>query len=280
MMKVIARLLGLVAMVLSPSYVVAQQVATIGIGDITYSAQNRSAERSSDYVLKALNTGINRELLSTRKFSVLEYPQLTNRLSQQGRTLDGYYAKKYTGNAVNQVGLDYILKADVTEFGLYKQGNAGVEKSIGSLELDFELVAVGDATSDFNSSLSAQHSVTLQVDAGVSNQEVLDHAIARAVDQLVDQVVATLFPIRIMRIDEAGTVTLNYGAGLLEQGDTVFIYPADADIEIDKSGKPADGAVATLQVTSSERKFATAQALSGFQDLEKGQKGKLLLSGS
>lgn len=34
MMKVIARLLGLVAMVLSPSYVVAQQVATIGIGEL------------------------------------------------------------------------------------------------------------------------------------------------------------------------------------------------------------------------------------------------------
>jgi len=210
-------LLSLAALLLSSSQVMAQQVGTIGIGDVTYSAKNSSTVRSSQYVLNAFNNGISRKLANTRKFSVLGYSELTDRLKKQGRTLDGYYAKTYTGTT------------------------------------------------------------KIQVSGETSAQEVLDAAIQRAVYQLVDQVISSLFPIRVMKIDDNGMVTLNYGAGWLEAGDTIFVYPADAEVVIDKSGNSIGDAVATLKVFTSDRKFAVAQAVNGYEGLEKGQKGKLLL---
>jgi len=276
-MKIMTGLLSLAALLLSSSQVMAQQVGTIGIGDVTYSAKNSSTVRSSQYVLNAFNNGISRKLANTRKFSVLGYSELTDRLKKQGRTLDGYYAKTYTGNAITQVGLDYILKADVTEFGLFKQKLSVGENAVGVLELDFELVGVADFTKGFSSSLSAQHTTKIQVSGETSAQEVLDAAIQRAVYQLVDQVISSLFPIRVMKIDDNGMVTLNYGAGWLEAGDTIFVYPADAEVVIDKSGNSIGDAVATLKVFTSDRKFAVAQAVNGYEGLEKGQKGKLLL---
>jgi len=113
-MKLIVRFLGLVAMLLSSAQVFAQQVGTIGMGDITFSAKKGTQIRTSDSVIGALNSGIIRALLETRKFTVLDYAQLTARTNKQGRSLTGYYGREYTGNAVTQSGLDYILKADVT----------------------------------------------------------------------------------------------------------------------------------------------------------------------
>jgi len=212
-MKIMTGLLSLAALLLSSSQVMAQQVGTIGIGDVTYSAKNSSTVRSSQYVLNAFNNGISRKLANTRKFSVLGYSELTDRLKKQGRTLDGYYAKTYTGNVVkmplaclslilNWLAWPILLKASVRVY---------------------------------------LHNTLLK-----------------------------------FKYDN-GMVTLNYGAGWLEAGDTIFVYPADAEVVIDKSGNSIGDAVATLKVFTSDRKFAVAQAVNGYEGLEKGQKGKLLL---
>jgi len=107
----------------------------------------------------------------------------------------------------------------------------------------------------------------------------MEQAIQQSVSQLVDQVISTLHPIRIMRIDDDSVITLNYGQGILESGDTILVYPKEQDIELDASGEPVGEAIATLQVITTQKKFASAQALDGFDRLEKGQKGQLVLTG-
>ncbi len=274
-MKIIIKFLGLAAVLLSSSQVFAQQVGTIGMGDITFSAKKSNEARASDSVISALNNGINRALVETRKFTVLDYAQLTARINEQGRNLAGYYAKEYTGNAVTQSGLDYILKAEVTEFGIFSRKRGSSDTSTALVDMDFELIGVADDTDEFNSSVIAQVSTQVPLADQKAAQDMLDKAIEQAIDQLVDQVISRLFPIKVMKIDEAGAITLNYGGGLLEAGDTVLVYPADSDITDEVSGD----SIATLQIIRTEQKFSIAQALDGYEAIEKGQKGQLVLTG-
>ena len=280
-MKTMAKFFGLLVMLsVAATNSHAQQVGTIGVGDITFSAKKNDSLRSTEKILSALSAGINNGLTETRKFTVLDSAQLKTRINKQGRNLNDYYAKKYSGNALSQAGLDYILKADVTELGLFKNTRGKSENTIGLVDIDFELIGVADVTNDFSSSVTAQFSTRIDAGDNEAAQDVLDKAIQKAVDRLVDQLVSSLFPIRVMKIDESGAITLNYGEGLFEVGDTVLVYPLGTDIAIDKSAEPADGAVATLQIISTKRKFSTAQALAGVEALEKGQKGQRLLNGS
>jgi len=147
------------------------------------------------------------------------------------------------------------------------------------IDIDFKLLGVADATEDVSSSVSAQASVRLPQEGTPNSTEIMEQAIQQSVSQLVDQVISTLHPIRIMRIDDDSVITLNYGQGILESGDTILVYPKEQDIELDASGEPVGEAIATLQVITTQKKFASAQALDGFDRLEKGQKGQLVLTG-
>lgn len=256
-----------------------QQVGTIGVGDISYSAEPNQALMPVEKVLSTLDSKINSALIKTRKFTVLDYAQLKSRIEQQERTLEGYYAKQYTGNAVNLRGLDYILKADVTEFGLLEEKRDNSENAVGSIDIDFEVIGVADVTDDFSSSVSAQYSTRITAADTELDQDLIDRAIQQGVDQLVDRLISTLFPIRVMKIADDGTITLNYGEGLFDVGDTVLVYPKGTDIVTDESGEVIGDAIATLQIITTERKFSLAQALKGQEALEKGQKGQLVLSG-
>lgn len=255
----------------------AQTVATIGVGDITYSA-GTSELRPKENVISALDSGLNEALLNTRKFTVLNYAALTERLQKQGLNLDGYYNKSYTGTEYSQAGLDYILTADVTDFGLQSQARGSEQSAESLVEIEFKLIGVADVTSDIESDVSAKISKQVSEGSAASGQ-LLDEAIDQAVEQLVDKVISSLFPIRVMQIAEDGEIKLNYGAGVLAPGDKILIYPLDKELVFDEGAEVAADSIATLQIVASETKFARAKALDGLDQIVKGQQGQLLLTG-
>lgn len=258
--------------------VMAQTVGSIGIGDITIDASVDEPLKSRADTIEAIESGLNNALIKTRKFTVLNHDQLTDRLRKQGRSLASYYDKSYSGTEYSQAGLDYILTANVTELGVFTKKRSKSENVIGLLDIDFRLIGVADVTSDISSGVSAQ--VSKRVVTGDENQvdEVLDEVVAQAVNQLVDQVIAGLFPVRVMQIADNGEIKLNYGAGLLSPGDTVLVFPKGQDVVVDESGEVIAESIATLQIVSVEKKFAAAQALTGFSNIEKGQQGHVLLT--
>jgi hypothetical protein len=278
LMNKIVGLLSLAAMLISSAQVCAQQVGTIGIGDITVSAEASVERHTVEGIITAVSSGINTGLNNTRKFSVLDYRQLQTRITQQDRSLADYYNKKYTGNALSQAGLDYILRTDVTEFSLLAEAPDGSEKSTALMNIEFELIGVADVTDSLNSKVVTQISKSISARDDDSGEKLLDSVIQRAVKQLVDQVVSNLFPVRVMKITEEGVITMNYGEGMFTVGDTVMIYPIGTDATVDQSGEPMGASIATLQITSTEQKFAIAKVLDGQQALEKGQKGQLVLT--
>ncbi|MFT5571998.1 MAG: hypothetical protein ACI9FR_000919 [Cryomorphaceae bacterium] len=68
----------------------AQTVGTIGVGDISLSASGDQL-RSKESVISAIDSGLNTALKETRKFSVLDYAQLSKRIEKQGLNLQDYY---------------------------------------------------------------------------------------------------------------------------------------------------------------------------------------------
>lgn len=257
---------------------VAQTIGTIGVGDIRYSAPKQTL-LPQENVLSSIGGNLNSALIGTRKFTVLDYPQLEQRLTAQGLNLEGFYTKSYQSTELQQIGLDYILTAEVVKFGLFEQPRGAATDAIGLVDIDYKLLGVADATEGFESNVSAQTRVRVAKGSTADKDAILDQAIKQAVGQLVDQVISSLHPIRVMKIADNSVITLNYGEGLLAAGDTILVYPKDQEIKVGASGEPLGQAIATLQVIDTQKKFATAQAVDGFDKLEKGQKGQLLLTG-
>jgi hypothetical protein len=256
----------------------AQTVGTIGVGDISFSAKG-DQPRSKESVISAIESGLNSALKETRKFSVLDYAQLSERIGKQGLSLDGYYNKTYSGTEYSQAGLDYILTANVTEFGFVNKAGDNPENTHGSINIEFKLIGVADLTSDIDSVVTAQSSKAMSLNANDTSEEVLDDVVQRAVYQLVDQVVTGLFPIRVMQVTDNGEVLLNYGDGLLSPGDMILVYKLDEEAAVNEVGQAAGESVATLQITSTEKKFSSAKIISGFANIVAGQQAQLLLSG-
>ena len=249
----------------------AQLVGSIGVGDILVKGTTPTSTADQALVGK-VDAQLRNALANTRKFNVIDYPRLNERVQSQGLTLQGFYDKAYKSTELSQAGLDYILTLDVISSGA---------EPIGAIDIRFELLGVAHATQDFASKVTAQAAIKSADGQIVQDQTAQNLAMQRVLEKLVNQVMAVLHPIRVMMIDENSNISLNYGAGVVETGDTILIYPEGEDGEplpLKANGEPDVAPIATLQVTDVERKFAQAQALEGFVDLELGQEGRVVLS--
>ncbi|RBP53355.1 hypothetical protein [Arenicella xantha] len=263
--------------------VMAQTVGAIGVGDVGFAPTVDVDAQAEQNVVAAITSRLNEALTKTRKFNVLPYSELTQKLQKQGLSLDGFYNKTYAGSDFHQAGLDYILTTKVTEFGLFKKSATDPENAIGLIDLEFTLHGVADRAVDFSSSISSQVSKRTASASDGSASNILDQAIQKGVDDLVAKMVAAVFPLSVIRIDELGNIMLNYGDGLLAQGDTVLVYPSGKAVPMDaikNDDNTGASPIATLQIMSTDTRFSIAQALNGTDQLVRGQKGKLLASGN
>ena len=254
---------GLLLTLALPMSLSAQQVATIGVGQITLSDSVGGGLETRESIADLFDRGLNEALLRTRKFTVLDLSQLEARMREQNLDLTGYYNQSHEKSTYLQAGLDYIMTVAID----------GIDDSSGSLNLKFKMIGVADLTSDFSSAVSVKSSPVLS--RSNSKADLLDQLIRKGVEQVVNKVVTQLFPIRVVSVDEENAqVTLNYGQGFLRQGDTILIYPIEQEFDInanDTLGQP----IATIQVSQANQKFARAKANNGFDTLMRGQAGLL-----
>jgi len=244
----------------------AQQVATIGVGQITVSESVGGDLEFREGIVDLFDRGLYEALLRTRKFTVLDLAQLEARMREQDSNLTGYYNQSHEKSTYLQAGLDYIMTVAIS----------GVDSSSGALNLEFKMIGVADLTNDFSSAVSVKFSPISS--HSNSTADLLDQAVRKGVEQVVNKVVTQLFPIRVVSVDEENAqVTLNYGQGFLRQGDTILVYPIEQGFDVNANetlGQP----IATIQVSAANQKFARAKANTGFTALMRGQAGLLLRS--
>ncbi len=253
----------------------AQVIATIGMGDVEL-IDTANAGTSNSAVQEEVRQEIADGLLKTRKFLVLENAELKQRLDRQGLSLSGFYGKSYNSTELLQSGLDYILTAKFDESRVFTQNLGDTRVRVGRVAMTFNFYGVADTTDDFEFRVSTTANVKELAGLSSSDNDALNAAKSEAYDIFVRKVTAELLPIRLMKIDEeTSVITLNYGAGVLQKGDFILVYPKDAELGLDETGKPMGESVAMLKVIDAQTKFATAQAITGFQNIEKAQKGLL-----
>lgn len=256
----------------------AQILGTVSVGDVFYKGKN-SQYRPGEDLSADLKVGLESALLKSRKFNVLNSEELLKRLQKQRRDLPSYYANSYASKPYDQAGLDYIIKVDINDFGVFKQKRGESDALVVMLGLGFNMYGISDVTEDIVDSVAAQ---VVSKQQGYENQDALqsliDEALQKAVNQIQDKIISKLFPLRVMSLSDTGDIKLNYGDGLLSVGDTLVVSPADIEIKIDVSGEVLSDIIATIKIVSTERKFSIAQALEGYEKLEKGQQATLLRS--
>ena len=257
---------------LSGSQVLAQTIGSIGIGDVRLSATPTDTASENEQALKEkLSLGLTDTLVKTRKFTVLPYETLKQRLINDGIRLEGYYDRSNKAGDYQNRGLDYILTADVMKLDVFGDDLTGVKKA--QVDVDVKLLGVSHGTRDFNISVFAQSDAS---DDGAADIETLDSAMVKATDKIVKNVMLNLFPIRIMRFSADGSVVLNYGSGVLEAGDVVRVYPKSNSMAQGQTTRFTGTPVGSLQITSTDTKFSTAEILSGTGTLELGAPAELL----
>lgn len=253
----------------------AQVVGGIGVSQFAFQGEKASTEASfdADTVMAELQTKLNKALVESRKFRVYDHDQLQARLNEENADLAGYVSGQYKDEKYALAGLDYLLVGEVSEYGIFEPEN-GEGGKIGVVEIDFELIGTTYGTIARRFDATARG----QVDTDGNENNSLDSAVTDAVDEVVAAIMFNLFPLRVMTVDDAGVVKLNYGQGVLKSGDTVRIF---APIKPTGNGAveagPAGGnPVATVQVTSVDTKFASAQILDGAEQIQRGLKAEIL----
>ena len=248
----------------------AQLVGTVGIGDIE--KKSNVSEKAQRAFVNEVSLG----LVNTRKFRLMEHPVVESRLARQGLDLEGFYAKEYKSTELLQAGLDYIFQAEILKAGVSGTCEGSIHDKMGEAEIRYTMYGVADETEDFSNVVKVQahkHESSL---ANASDEDLVNGAIANAVNVLVRQVATELFPIRVMKIDEDGLVTLNYGSGLLDPGQTLVVYKGDEASEINEFGVPQGNTFGMLRIADTGEKFAQAVTVEGFTGIEKGQRVMIL----
>lgn len=277
-MKIFSCLSVIVFSLVLSTAATAQTVATIGVGEINYKVSSDSAnDRAGDATRAALARQIGLDLLDTRKFKLLSNYQLEQKLAEHDLTPADYYAGDLDPSAYELTGLDYILTGTITEFGLFERSTGPDGSEVGVAEADLRLIATSYGAENTSMTATAQN-VPDDSASGYDKDEVLDQTLMLLSDDAVKQIMAELFPLRIMKISEQGVVTMNYGQGLLEVGDTLQVFERSSPDNNGavESGPPQGAVIATLQVVATSTKFSTARILDGADRLELGLKAEVL----
>ncbi|MEM7358732.1 MAG: hypothetical protein AAF431_06535 [Pseudomonadota bacterium] len=270
--------LFVIVLALSVSKVSAQTVATIGLGDINYKVDSDAANsRNGDATRASFARQLSLLLLDTRKFKLLDSYQLKQKLAEHELTPADYYQGDLDSAAYEMTGLDYILTGSITEFGIFERSTGPEGSEVGVAEADLRLIATSYGSEDASVTATAQ----LLPEAGsteTNKAEVLDQTLLQLGNDAIEQMMAVLFPLRVMKISEQGLVSLNYGQGLLAVGDTIQVFEraSASNNGAVESGPPQGAVIATLEVVSTSTKFSTARILDGADRLERGLKAEIL----
>ena len=92
-------------------------------------------------------------------------------------------------------------------------------------------------------------------------------------------VVSSVYPIRVATRSANGEVILNYGDGLLMEGDTLHVYSEGESFTDPTTGEvlgSEEELVARITVTSAENRFSKARVLSEYSAIDAGMIARIV----
>lgn len=281
--------------------------AKIGIGEIVYRAKDSSENKQ----YAAYGSGFREDtrafvdmlttaLVKTRKFDVVERDRMTEILKEQSLTVAGIASNEYGSGRLNLQGLNYILTGAITEYGKNAQatriGGFGTAKEIATMAVDIRVLDVSNGsikiaetvrqTVDGASAVEVNRvdslvggragqflSPGVSVGKGQSEGILLGEVMRRTAQNVTNMIVTTVYPIKIVAINEDGEVMLNYGNSLLQNGDSLEVFSqgeAFVDPDTGETLGQEEELVGKMSVFDTQAKFSKARVIEGSEGIEKG----------
>jgi curli biogenesis system outer membrane secretion channel CsgG len=289
---------GVLALTLGLPAIAQEQAAPqrirIGVGNIEYrapdsdrdkrySAYGRGAREDTRAFIDMLTTA----LVKTQKFDVIERDRMEAILQEQGMgdfgLTDGY-------SNLHLTGLDYVVIGAITQYGVTEEvagfGGFGTAKKKANMSVDVRVLDVENGTTAIAESVGVvadgSRGFAIEgVGARVKDDaaQLLGNVMRTAARDITFLVVSSVYPIRIAARAASGEIILNYGDGLLADGDTLHVYSEGETFTDPTTGEvlgSEEELVARITVTSAESRFSKAQLLSEYSPVEAGMIAKIV----
>ena len=256
----------------------AQTIGSIGLGDMSFNANGYNAKLGTQaQLLTIVEDTFHDSLSKTRKLTVLDRDELTSFLGERKLKLQSYYDPIEKNSQVDYqvAGLDYILRASVTDFDVSTVTTDHANISTGRINIRFDLLGIADATVNIKSQITSQTLVHSQLNEQVDLPFVVKQTIDKGVTQAITRLLMRLYPVRVVALQDNNHVRLNYGDGFLHPGDRVELYQGTAYQTFDELGNSSKKPIAILEIQEVYKRFSSATAISGLENIQARQIGAI-----
>lgn len=272
----------------------APQRIRIGVGDIEY----RAPDSDRDKAYGAFGRGVREDtrafidmlttaLVKTQKFDVIERDRMEAILQEQGMggfgLTDGY-------SDLHLTGLDYIVIGAITQYGTTEEGASfggfGTAKKKANMAVDVRVIDAENGTTAIAESVAVEadgsRGFAIEgVGARVKDDaaQLLGNVMRMAARDITFMVVSSVYPIRVATKSASGEVILNYGDGLLMDGDTLHVFSEGESFTDPATGEvlgSEEELVARITVTSAENRFSKARILSEYSPIDAGMIARIV----
>lgn len=249
-----------------------------------YSAYGRGVREDTRAFVDMLTTS----LVKTQKFDVIERDRMEAILQEQGM---GSFGLTSGGpDQLNLTGVDYVVLGAITQYGLTEEvagfGGFGTAKTKANMAVDIRIVDAANGTTAIAESVAveADGSRGFAVEGlGARAQDdstlLLGNVMRMAARDITFTVVSSIYPIRVVTRSASGEIILNYGDGLLLDGDVLHVF-SEGESFVDPATGEVLGSeeelVARITVTSAESRFSKARITSEVSSVEAGMMARIV----
>ena len=273
----------------NPSY--SQQKATIAVGEIEYRAKDsvenkhyRAYGQDPREDTRAFVDMLVTALVKTKKFDVIERERMSEVLKEQGLSLEGIAKGGYEGDGLNLKGIDYILTGSITEYGTISKGvefrGFATAGETAVMAVDIRVLEVATGSIGIAESVRAQASGggAFELEGFASGTESdssaqLGEVMRKAARNVTNLIVSTIYPIKVVTIDKNGDAMLNYGNGLLQEGDVLEVFSQGEEFIDPDTGEVLgreEELIGKLSVFDVQARFSKAKILEKNSSIETG----------
>ena len=260
------------------------QKATIAVGSIEYRAMDSAVDKEirafggeAREDTRAFGDMLTTALVKTNTLDVIERDRMAEILKEQGLSLEGIASGGFQGGGLNLQGIDYILTGAITEFGMSAKASTfggfsgGSEKA--TMAVDIRVLDVATGSIGYADTVRAEASTggAFKIEGVASTGEsdssaAMGEVMRLAARNVTNAIVTSIYPIRIVRVQANGEIMLNYGSGLLAEGDVLEVFTqGEAFVDPDTGeelGREEEFA-GRIEVSSVQPRFSKATAVEG-----------------
>lgn len=269
--------IGLAALLLSPSHLLAQKSKPIiAIEQMEDLAGTGEAEKFSAMVATAIQ--------STGKFRVMER-RMGTLMREQTRAKGGVVTTRTPGRVGGFEGVDFLIYGSLTSVSASNKTDIGstvlsglftpkggsmksCSNRIATLGVDIKITDADTGEIKYVTRISEQQKSA----ASCSGQGQIDTAVLlrSAADKVASGLVMAIYPIQVAAVQPDGGIILNYGEGSIQTGSIMSVYAKGAAIRDPDSGEVignTETKLGLIQVAEVTGRLSKAVAVSTFATL-------------